>query len=89
MSRLRTAHHARTGERMSRTTLSIDADTAVALQWLRSPACSDPVAASRLLRDAAAQALAAEGKAIVLGQVVSLEERAAHLEAQFAKTLAG
>lgn len=89
MSLLKGSSYARTGEMMRRKTLTVDADTVVALAWLRSRACRKPIAASRLLRDAAAQALAAEGMAIVLGKVVTLEERADYLEKMFRQTLEG
>lgn len=63
----------RTGEPMLRTTLTIDADTAAALSWLRSAASADRVSASRLLRDAAREALAAQGRTVMLGEVVAIE----------------
>lgn len=56
----------------TRTTVTIDADTATALKWLRGydVAAPDRVSASRLLRDAAAAALAERGMAVEGGKVV-------------------
>lgn len=87
MSKLK-AGGIRTGEKMIRTTITIDHDTAAALKWLRSRACREPIAASRLLRDAARTALRDEGMAIMLGKVVTLQQRADQLDAEFAQRLA-
>lgn len=52
------------GRGAKRTTVTMDADTAAALRWLRGfdLAPQDRVSASRLLRDAARDALWAQGR---------------------------
>ena len=87
MSKLKAAG-LRTGEKMRRTTITVDHDTIAALKWLRSTKCSEPIAASRLLRDATHQALRNEGHAVVLGEVITLQENAKRIEADFADRVA-
>ena len=62
------------GRGAKRTTVTIDADTAAALRWLRGfdLAPQDRVSASRLLRDAARDALRERGMAAKGGKVVAL-----------------
>ena len=64
------------GRGAKRTTVTIDADTAAALRWLRGfdVAPQDRVSASRLLRDAAAAALRDRGMAVEAGKVVALRK---------------
>ena len=78
MSRVRQA-----GINAKRTTVTLDADTMVALAWLRSPASADRVSASRLLREAASEALAAQGRRIHGGEVLTIEESGRRIEAEF------
>lgn len=80
MSKLRM--YARHGEKMRRTTITVDHDTYAGLQWLRRHA-RERVAASSLLRDAAAEALHREGMAVMLGKVMTIEARSAELDAAF------
>lgn len=83
MSRVRQAGNPK------RTTISLDADTQAALKWLRGydvePA--DRVSASRLLRDAAHEALAKHGRRVYNGEVLTIEESGRRMEADFRKRL--
>lgn len=72
-----------------RTTLSIDADTHAALAWLRSHASAERVSASRLLREAATDALAKQGMATHRGAVVSGAAKARAIEEEFARRIEG
>lgn len=70
-----------------RTTLSIDADTHAALAWLRSHHSTARVSASRLLREAAADALAKQGMAVHRGEVITGAAKAKAIEDEFARRL--
>ena len=73
------------GRGAKRTTVTIDADTAAALRWLRGfdLAPQDRVSASRLLRDAARDALWAQGRRIHKGEVLTIEESGRRMDAEF------
>ena len=72
-----------------RTTLSIDADTHAALAWLRGHASTERVSASRLLRDAAAETLAKQGRVAYKGEVLTYKERGERMDAEAAARFAG
>lgn len=80
MSLLREVGVGRRGGR--RTTVVVDADTVALLAWLRGWQASPRISASRLLRDAAAKAAEAQGKAAIDGEVVSVAERNRRIEAK-------